>query len=78
MHLYCCSHDGGQKNAYQPIFPCNIIEISLTCLDHNSVLVLMTSNLIHRHVVWSDKPDQNLGQMDHNFHGFLMSYANHQ
>ena len=28
----------------------------------------MISNLIQRHTVWSYEPDQNLGEIDHNFH----------
>ena len=32
MHFYCSSHDGGQKNAHQLIFPCNITENSPTLL----------------------------------------------
>ena len=37
--LYCGSHDGGHKNAHQAIFPYYIIEISLTSLAYNSVLI---------------------------------------
>ena len=39
MQLYCGSHDGGQKNAHQPIFPYKVIENSLTSLAHNSVFI---------------------------------------
>ena len=37
IHLYCCSHVGGQKNAHQPIFPYSIIKSSLTSLANSSV-----------------------------------------
>ena len=36
---YCGSHVGRQKNAYQPIFPNNIIETSTTSLAHKPVFV---------------------------------------
>ena len=39
IRLYCGSHVGGQKSAYQPIFPYNIIENSPTSLAPNSVFV---------------------------------------
>ena len=39
IHLYCGSHVGRQKSAYQPIFPYNITEISLTSLARNSVFI---------------------------------------
>ena len=39
IHLYFGSHVGTQKNAFQPIFPYNIIEKSPTSLAHNSVFI---------------------------------------
>ena len=39
IHLYCGSHVGSQKSAYQPIFPYNIIENCPTSLARNSVFV---------------------------------------
>ena len=39
IRLYCGSHDGGQENAHQPIFPYNIIENVPTSFVHNSVLI---------------------------------------
>ena len=39
IHLYCSSYVGRQKSAYQPIFPYNITENSLTSLVHNSVFI---------------------------------------
>ena len=39
IHLHCGSHVGRQKNAYQPIFPYNIIETSATSLAHKPVFV---------------------------------------
>ena len=39
IQLYCGSHDGGQKNGHQPIFPYYVIENSPTSLAPNSVLV---------------------------------------
>ena len=40
----------------------------------------MTTNLVQRHVLWSYRPYQNLGQIDHNLqnHVLMASYANHQ
>ena len=40
----------------------------------------MTSNLVQRHVLWSYRPNKNLGQIDRNLQNmFLMtSYANQQ
>ena len=40
LHLYCGSHNGGQKNAHQLIFPeNNIIGNSETSLVPNSVFI---------------------------------------
>ena len=48
IKLHWGSHDGGQKNAHQPIFPYNITENSRISLAHNSVFVVLnTSNLLH-------------------------------
>ena len=72
IHLYCGSHDGGQKNAHQSLFPYGIIENSRTSLAHNSVLIVqITSNLVQMHVVWSHRSYQNLGQIDHNLHSHV-------
>ena len=69
MHLYCRRHVGRQMSAYQPIFPCNIIETSPTSLACNSVFI--GPNLVQRHVVWSYRLYQNLGQIDHNLHSYV-------
>ena len=37
--IYCGSHDGGQRNAHQPIFPYNVIENSLTSFACNFVFI---------------------------------------
>ena len=39
MHLYCGSHVGRQKRAYQPIFPSYITENFPTSLACNSVFI---------------------------------------
>ena len=39
LYIYCGSHDGGQRNAHQPIFPYNVIENSLTSLACNFVFI---------------------------------------
>ena len=31
-------------------------------------LTQTTSNLVQKHVVWSYRPEQNFGQIDHNLH----------
>ena len=70
-HAVCCNiHDGGQENAHQFIFPCNIVENSQTSFA-SGLLVQMTSNLVQRHVLWSYRPYQNLGQIDHNLHNHV-------
>ena len=67
--------------AHHPISLYNIIQNSPTSLAHNSLLVSLNNfEFGTRHVVWSYRPCQNLGQIDRNLHiMFLMtSYANHQ
>ena len=78
IQLYCGSHDGGQQNAHQPIFPYNMIGNSQTSLAHNSVFIVPKNfKLVQRHVVWSYRPYQNLGQIDDNLHNHVLmkSYA---
>ena len=66
IHLYCDSHVGAQKNAHQPIFPYNIIESYPTPLAYNSVFVgLNNFKFDTKKVVWSNRPYQNLEQIDH-------------
>ena len=49
---------------FVPIFPYNIIENSQNSFFHNSVLLVqITSNLVQRHAVQSDRPYQNFGQL---------------
>ena len=56
----------------QPIFPYNIIESSPTSFPLTLVsLVQTTSNLVQRHVLWSYRPYQNLGQIDNNLHNHV-------
>ena len=53
----------------QPIFPYNIIENSPPYFACNSVFVGPNGpNFVQRHVLWSHRPYQNLGQIDHNLH----------
>ena len=67
--LYCGAHDGGQKNAHQPIFPYNVIKNSPTSLACNFVLIgpnnfkfgTKTRSMIFQGY-------QNLEQVDHNLH----------
>ena len=66
IHLYCGSHDSGQKIAPKPIFPYYIIENPPISLVHNSVLI--GPNNFKFGTVWSYRPYQNLGQIDHNLH----------
>ena len=62
----------------------NIIEDSATSLAHNSVFIGPNNSEFgtdaYMHVVWSGRPYQNLGQIDHNLHNhfLMMSYANHR
>ena len=70
--LYCGSHDGGQENAHQPIFAYNIIENSQTSFARNSGFFGPNDfNLVQRHVLWSHRPYQNLGQIDYNLHNHV-------
>ena len=74
IHLYCDSHDGGQKNAHQPIFSFNVIEGSPTSLACNFVFIGPNNLiLVQRHVVWSYRSYQNLEQIDHNLHNHVFN-----
>ena len=76
IHLYCGTHVGGQENTHQRIFPYNIIENSPTSFPVTLFsLVQMTSNVVQRHVLWSYRPYQNLGQIDHNLHNHVFDYV---
>ena len=58
IHLYCGSHVGREKGAYQPSFPHNIIQKCPTSITLFS-LVQITSNLVQRNVVWFYRPGAN-------------------
>ena len=74
----------------QPIFYTTLLLLPVTLFS----FVQMASNSVQRHILWSNRPYQNLGQIDHNLHnhvfddvickppirklGFQKSYANHQ
>ena len=60
------------KRTAQSIFPYNIIEDSPSSFAHNSVFVGPNDfKFVQRHVLWSYRPGQNLGQIDHNLHNHV-------
>ena len=61
IHFYCSSHDGGQKNARQLIFPCNITENSPTLLADNSVFICPKTSCMILYRLY-----RNYGKIDHN------------
>ena len=73
MHLHCGSHDGGQKNAHQPIFSYNLIENSLTSLAFNFVFIAPNNFKFGTktyHMVLF-RPYENLEQIDHDLHHYV-------
>ena len=54
------------RSCPQPIFPYNIIDNSPTAFTLKTVFV--DPNLVQIQVLWSYRPYQNLGQIDHNLH----------
>ena len=61
IHFYCSSHDGGQKNVHQLIFPCNITENSPTLLAHNSIFICPKTSFMILYRLY-----QNYRKIDHN------------
>ena len=76
IQMHCGSHDGGQKNAHQPIFPYNIIENSQTSLAHNSVLIVPNNFKFGTETCCMVlKPKSKLRQIDHNLHNHIFDDA---